>query len=85
MGGASTVKNSVVTGSMGWSVSVLRSNNVHLTDSMFIGSRPIGVHSDYVRNFTLTNSFIADVMPRKFGAGDGLVDKEACVAVCSYF
>lgn len=39
---------------------------------------------DFVRNVTLTNSFIADVMPRKFGAGDGVVDKEACVAVCTY-
>lgn len=69
---------------MGWSVSVLRSNNVHLTDSMFIGSRPIGVRTDFVRNFTLTDSYIADVMPRKFGAGDGLVDKEACVSMCAY-
>lgn len=39
---------------------------------------------DYVRNVTLTNSFIADVMPRKFGNGGGMVDKEACVAICTY-
>ena len=62
----------------------MKSNNVYLKDNAIVGARPIGVHLDFVTNVTLTNNFIMDVMPRKFGAGDGLVDKEACVAVCSY-
>ena len=70
---------------MGWAASIYKSNGVILTDSAFIGSSPIGVHMDNVRDVKLVNSIIADTMPRKWTAGDGLVDKEACVAICSYF
>jgi len=82
--GGSKVSNSVIHGSMAWSVSVYKSNNVILTDSSFIGSSPIGIHLDNVRNVTVHNTFTADVLPRSNFAGDTIVDLEACVAVCSY-
>lgn len=84
MGGYSTITNSVVHNSLAWSISVMRSNNVHLESSSFIGSFAIGVHMDFVRNVTLHDTFTGDVMPRPFSAGDMVVDKEGCVAVCSY-
>ena len=84
IGGTSSVTNSTVHGSMGWLASVYKSNNVVLEDNTFVGSRAIGVHLDNVRNVKMHGNFIGDVMPRGFGAGDGITDKEACVAVCSY-
>lgn len=39
---------------------------------------------DFVKNVTLHDTFTGDVMPRDFTAGDMVVDKEGCVAVCSY-
>ena len=39
---------------------------------------------DFVKNVTLHDTFTGDVMPRPFTAGDMVVDKEGCVAVCSY-
>ena len=83
-GGYSTITNTVVHNSLAWSVSVMRSNNVHLESSTFVGSRAIGVQMDFVKNVTLHDTFTGDVMPRPFTAGDMVVDKEGCVAVCSY-
>lgn len=84
MGGYSSVSNSVVHNSQAWSVSVMRSNNILLKDSSFLGSTAIGVHLDFVRNITMDGTFTGDVMPRTLSAGDGFVDKEGCVAICSY-
>jgi len=84
MGGWSSITNSVVHNSLAWSVSVMRSNNVHLENSAFVGSFAIGVQMDFVRNVTMTGTFTGDVLARKFTAGDMFVDKEGCVAVCSY-
>lgn len=70
---------------MGWGVSLMKSNNVFITDTYIIGFRPIGLHLDFVRNVTVTNSIIADVKERKFGDSAGIMaDMESCVAVCSY-
>lgn len=68
--GHSKVTNSVVHGSMGWSMSIYQSWNVTVEDSAFVGSRAIGVRVDDVRHVTLNRNFIADVMPRNFNAGD---------------
>lgn len=84
MGGWSSITNSVVHNSLAWSVSVMRSNNVLLENSAFVGSFAIGVQMDFVRNVTMTGTFTGDVLKRKFTAGDMFVDKEGCVAVCSY-
>lgn len=84
MGGWSTIKNSVVHDSLAWSVSIQKSNNVHLIDSAFVGSKAIGVQMDVVRNVTMDGTFTADVLPRTLTALDKFVDKEGCVAVCSY-
>jgi hypothetical protein len=83
IGGTSRVSKSTVHGSLGWLASVYKSNNVELTETTFVGARAIGIHTDLVRNFTMTNNFVGDVMVRSFG-GDSIVDKEACVAICSY-
>lgn len=82
--GHSLVSNSVVHGSIAWSVSIFKSNNVKLTDSSFVGSRAIGVHLDNVRNVTMTNTFTADVIVRDNFGGDTIADLEGCVAICSY-
>ena len=84
IGGSSKVSNSVVHGSLAWSVSIYKSNNVILENSAFVGARAIGVHMDLVRNVTMDNTFTGDVLKRALQAGDSFVDKEACVAVCSY-
>lgn len=84
IGGASKVSNSVVHGSRAWSVSVYKSNNVILENSAFVGAKAIGVHMDLVRNVTMDNTFTGDVSKRKIDAGDMFVDKEGCVAICSY-
>ena len=39
---------------------------------------------DFVRNVTLEDTFTGDVMPRELTAGDQVVDKEGCVAICSF-
>ena len=83
IGGTSRVSNSAVHGSLAWLTSVYKSNNVELTSSTFVGARAIGMHSDFVRNYKLTNNFIGDVSDRIF-TGVKVVDKQACVAVCSY-
>ena len=87
IGGHSRIENSVVHGGKGWLISVQRSNNVVLKDSSFIGGRAIGVHLDYVRNVTMSNTLTADIMPRNYGTktDEDVADKEACVAICSYF
>lgn len=69
---------------MAWHVSINRSNNVILKDSFFIGGSQLGVHFDFVRNITMTGTMTADIGPRKFGS-KGMTDKEACVALCSFF
>jgi len=83
-GSESHISNSVVHGSMAWSVSVMKSYNIRLTDSSFVGSYAIGVQMDFVRNVTMDNTFTGDVLKREWSAGDSFVDKEGCVAVCSY-
>jgi hypothetical protein len=74
IGGKSRVSNSAVHGSKAWLTSVFKSNNVELTSSTFVGARAIGMHSDYVRNYKLTNNFIGDVSDRIF-SGVKVVDK----------
>lgn len=64
MGGYSTITNSVVHNSLAWSISVMRSNNVHLENSAFVGSKAIGVHMDFVRNITMKGTFTGDVLKR---------------------
>jgi len=82
--GESKITNTVVHGSMGWGLSIYKSWNVIVEDSFFIGSAAIGVRIDEVRNVTFNRNFVSDVKPRNWSAGDGVLDKEACVAVCSY-
>jgi len=64
MGGWSEINNSVVHNSLAWSVSVMKSNNVRLTNSSFVGSFAIGVQLDFVRNVTMDNTFTGDVKKR---------------------
>ena len=74
IGGTSRVSNSAVHGSLAWLASVYKSNNVELTSSTFVGARAIGVHTDLVRNFKMTNNFVGDVSDRIF-SGDMIADK----------
>lgn len=83
-GGSSVIKNSVVHNSLAWSISILKSNNVKLLNSAFVGSLAIGVHMDFVRDVVMDGCFTGDTLKRRFTAGDMVVDKEACNAICSY-
>jgi hypothetical protein len=69
---------------LAWSASVYKSNNVQLIGNSFVGAQAIGVHLDFVRNVTMDNNFIGDVLEREWNVLDKAADKEACVAVCSY-
>ena len=84
LAGTHSIRESVVHNSLAWSVSVLRSRGVQIDRSAFVGSRAIGVHIDYANSVAMRDSFTGDVMPRELTAGDQFVDKEGCVAVCSY-
>ena len=64
IGGESRVTNSVVHGSMGWHLSIFKSNNVAVTDSTFVGGYAIGVHMDNVRNVTFSRNFVGDIRKR---------------------
>ena len=83
-GGYSSIVGSSVHNSLAWSVSVKSSYNVELRDSVFVGAYAIGVHMDMVRNVTMQGTFTGDVKRRDLSALDNFVDKEACVAICSY-
>jgi hypothetical protein len=83
--GPSTIKNSVVHGSLAWSLLVTSSNNIDIKDSAFVGSRAVGVSLNSVTNVHLDKCFVGDVVSRpEFSGLDGQVDKEACYAFCSY-
>lgn len=69
---------------MGWHLSVYKSNNVEVIDSAFVGAQAIGVHMDNVRNVTFNGNFVGDVLKRDSYNAEKSVDKEACVAICSY-
>jgi hypothetical protein len=82
--GESKITNSVVHGSLGWAMSIYKSWNVIVEDSAFIGAKAVGIRLDEVRNVTLNRNFVGDVKPRIWNALGMVLDKEACVAVCSY-
>jgi hypothetical protein len=66
---------------LAWSISAQYSSNINVENSVFIGSRAIGLNiidSEYV---TLNNLIVADVTQRPNIKGD----KEGCVSICAYF
>lgn len=69
---------------LGWNLSVYKSNNVKIENSVFVGSLVIGVHFDNVRSLIFDGNFVGDSRARQFNVIGMAVDKEACVAVCSY-
>jgi len=79
------ITNTVVHGALGWSFSVQYSSNVFVQDSYFINSFQIGVNVFGSQNVTLDRIVVADTATRPASAGHGLKDKEACVAICSFF
>lgn len=81
----SYVKNSVVHGSEAWSLFISGSSNILIEDSDFIGSKAVGVNLNSVSNVTVDNIFVGDVGKRVWEGGDNTLDKEACVAFCSYW
>ena len=85
IGGPSMIRDSVVHGSLAWSLLVSSSSNVEVIDSSFIGSRAVGVNLHSVRNVHLDGIFVADVEEREITSLDKAVDRRACVAFCSYW
>jgi len=82
---ASYVKNSVVHNSQAWSLYIANSKNILVQNSDFIGSKAVGVNLKSITDVTVDGIFTADVVSRVNEAGDKFVDREACVAYCSYF
>ena len=83
IGGPSLIQDSVVHGSLAWSMLVSSSSNVEVIDSSFIGSRAVGVNLHSIRNVHLDGIFVADVQEREITSLDMAVDRRACVAFCS--
>ena len=83
--GLSFVKNSVVHSSEAWSLYISSSRNILIDSSDFIGAKSVGINLNSVVDVKVNNCFIADVSSRVWTAGDNMLDKEACVAFCSYW
>lgn len=85
MSEASYMKNSVVHHSEAWALYISSSQNIDVSTSDFIGAKAIGVNLNSVTNVHLDEIFVADVTKRVWTAMDNMLDKEACVAFCSYW
>ena len=83
--GNSWIKNSVVHDSMAWSLLITGSKDIRVESSDFIGARAVGVNLVSISGVHLDDIFVGDVIKREWTGGDGSIDKEACVAFCSYF
>ena len=71
---------------MMWSLYIASSNNINIKDSSFIGARAVGVNLRSISNVHLQGVFVADVRRRdEISDLDGAIDKEACIAFCSYW
>ena len=79
------MKNSVVHHSEAWALYISSSKNIDVSTSDFIGAKAIGVNLNSVTNVHLDEIFVADVTKRVWTAMDNMLDKEACVAFCSYW
>jgi hypothetical protein len=62
--GQSRVKNIVIADTLGWSVNIVRSSNIVIEDSAFIGAKQIGVAISVSRDVTLKGIITGDVMKR---------------------
>ena len=83
--GDSYVKNTVVHNSQAWALLLDSSKNIEIRDSDFIGARAVGVNLKSISNVVMDGLFVADVIKREWTGGDKTLDKEACVAYCSYW
>lgn len=81
----SFIKNSVVHDSEAWSLYISNSRDIQVESSDFIGSKQVGVNLRSITDCRINDIFVADVRSRVNEAGDNYVDKEACVAYCSFF
>lgn len=82
----SEIKNSVVHHSPAWALKIQSSTAITVHNSSFIGAKAIGVNLLSIQNVHLNGVFVGDVTRREELAEslDSQVDKEACVAFCSY-
>lgn len=78
------ITNSVVHGSLAWSLYIKASSLVDVTNSSFIGSQAVGVNLNAVSNVKLANNIVADVSAR-LNEAIHLTDKECAYCICSYF
>jgi hypothetical protein len=84
--GHSMVSNSTIHHGLSWGVNVKASQNVILKNNIIWGFRPLGVvFQSMPVNITFDDNVIGHVVMRTtFEAGDGLLDREGCVAVCAH-
>ena len=83
--GNNWIKNTVVHSSQAWSLLIDSSKDIVIENSDFIGAKAVGINLKSISNVRMDGLFIGDVQHRYWTAGDGLLDKEACVAYCSYW
>jgi len=68
-----------------WSLYISNSAKVVIDSSDFIGSKQVGVNLRSITDCEINNIFVADVKSRVKEVDDDSIDKEACVAYCSFF
>jgi len=81
----SSITNSVVHGSIGWSFSAQYSANVNLESNSFIGARAVAVNVFGSNNITISNNIAGDVRRREELVMQDTVDIEAVYSICAYF
>jgi hypothetical protein len=82
---SSSITNSVVHGSIGWSFSAQYSANVNLDSNAFIGARAVAVNVFGSNNITINNNIAGDVRKREELVMQNTVDKESIYSMCAYF
>jgi hypothetical protein len=84
--GHSSITNSTIHHGLSWAVNIKNSKNIIMKDNVVWGFRPLGVvMQNNPSNVTFEDNIVGHVVMRTtFEAGDGLLDREGCVATCSH-
>jgi hypothetical protein len=82
---SSKVSNSAIHHGLGWGINVVDSANILLENNVVFGFKPIGVNIQGSKNVTMDGNVIGGISERIWEVIGKLVDKQAAVAVCSYF
>ena len=85
IGRYSEVHNTVIHKGLAWGLYIASSSNILVKNTSTIGFKAVATNLISTQNVTVDGLFAADVRSRKVSSLDQYVDKESCVAICSYF